>query len=434
MPATIATAKANDSLIPLTAGPGVAARRDFFAFTLWVLVTFVQFRFDELLLYPLTLYFTWSAWKNQRQIINLLRRAWILLSFPLWCLISPLWATEPVTAFKLALYVTLTVLICFQTATRLTPRQIMHAVLLATSLIVVINLLNIYGPGGSPTGIFAQKNTMGKNMVVAWVAASAAALDPGSPRRYRWAAAGSAFLAAYTALLSGSATAVLLVVGTGLANLFGAAILRGGVMRAGRMAALCLMLGASLGTLSLVLPYSRIAPVEKVLDAIGKDRSLTGRTGLWAYAEQQIAEEPLLGVGAGGFWRYHTSPVVKRIYEEYYKGPRDVFNFHSSFYEIAVHQGLIGLGLVILSALWAFSQILRGALAVAAMPQIYFLSQSLAVLARTSTEADFFLPFIIFHMLFWIGALSALKISLEGRPESTGPDVLIPVDRRPPMH
>ncbi|WP_254695222.1 O-antigen ligase [Leisingera sp. NJS201] len=408
MSATIATAKIRN-------GPASAAAvpRDFVAFTLWVFVTFVQFRFDELLLYPLTLYFTWSAWKNQRQIINLLRKAWILLSFPLWCLISPLWAAEPVTAFKLALYVTLTMLICFQAATRLSPRQIMHAVLLATSFIVVINFLNIYGPGGNPNGIFAQKNTMGKNMVVAWVVASAVALDPGSLRRYRWAAAGAAALAAYTTLLSSSATAVLLLTGTGLANLFGAVILRGGVMRAGRMAALCLMLGTSLGTLSLVVPYSRIDPVEKVLDAFGKDRSLTGRTGLWSYAEQQIAKEPLLGVGAGGFWRYHSSPLVKRIYEEYYKGPRDVFNFHSSFYEIAVHQGLIGLGLVILSALWALARVFRGALGAAAMPQIYFLSQSLAVLVRTATEADFFLPFIIFHMLFWIGALSALKISMD---------------------
>ncbi|WP_369926213.1 O-antigen ligase family protein [Leisingera sp. XS_AS12] len=376
-------------------------------------MTFVQFSFDELLLYPLTLYFTWSAWKNQKQIIALLRKAWILLSFPLWCLISPLWAAEPFTAFKLALYVTLTMLICFQAATRLTPRQIMHAVLLATSIIVVLNLLNIYGPGGRATGIFAQKNTMGKNMVVAWVAASAVTLDPGTLRRYRWAAAAVALLAGYTTLLSGSATAVLLVIGTGLITMFGAAILQGGILRAGRMAALCLMLGASLGTLTLVLPYSRIDPVEKMLDTFGKDRTLTGRTGLWAYAEQQIAKEPLLGVGAGGFWRYRASPVVKRIYEEYYKGPRDVFNFHNSFYEIAVHQGMIGLGLAVLSALWALGQVLRGALALATMPQIYFLAQSLAAMMRTGTEADFFQPFTIFHMLFWIGALSALGVSRD---------------------
>jgi len=40
-------------------------RRDFWAFTLWVLVTFIQFPGDELILYPLALYFTYSIWRDQ---------------------------------------------------------------------------------------------------------------------------------------------------------------------------------------------------------------------------------------------------------------------------------------------------------------------------------------------------------------------------------
>jgi len=403
------TAAAPDRPVHTRAGQD-ASRRNFYAFALWVIVTFVQFRFDELLLYPLALYFTYSAWQNQVQILALLRKSWILLSFPIWSLISPLWAVEPFAAFKLALYVMLTLLICYQIAVSLTPRQIMHAVLLATGIIVVVNILNIYGPGGSPIGIFQQKNTMGKNMVVAWAVASVVMLDPGSSRKIRWSAGFVAALAAYTAVISDSATAVLLVLGTGLVNLFGAAMLQGGLLRTGRLAVLCFMLGTGFGAASLVLPFTQIAPVDRVLDAFGKDRSLTGRTGLWIYAERQIEEAPLLGVGADGFWRYRASPLVRRIYQEYYRGPWDRFNFHNSFYEIAVHQGLIGLGLVILSTLWATGWILRGSLVLATIPQIYFLSQSLAVLARIPTESDFLRPFTIFHMLFWIGALSALKL------------------------
>ncbi len=389
------------------------SRRDFWAFTVWVLVTFVQFRFDELLLYPLALYFTYAAWKNQAAFLALLRRSWIFFAFPVWCLISPLWAVEPVTAFKFAVYVTLTMLICYQIAISLSPRQIMHAVFLATCAITVINLMNIYGPGGGPTGVFQQKNAMGKNMVVAWVAATAVMFDPGSHRNLRWLGAVAGALAAYTALISDSATAVLLVIGTGALNLFGAVLLRGGLMHLGRLAALSFVLGVTLAASSLVVPYTQVDPVQKVLDAFGKDRGLTGRTGLWHYAERQIEEEPVLGVGAGGFWRYQSSPLVRRIYEEYHKRARDHFNFHNSYYEITVHQGFIGLGIVLISILWATGWILKGALVVGSMPQIYFLSQSIAVLLRTFTEADFFRHFVIFHMLFWIGALSALLLFMR---------------------
>ncbi len=386
--------------------------RDFIAFALWTIVTFVQFQFDELLLYPLALYFLYSTWRNQVQVLALLRRSWILLAFPLWCLISPLWAVEPFTAFKLAIYVVLTMLICYQVAVSLTPRQIMYAVFLATSAIVLINIAKIYMPGGSSNGIFPQKNTMGKNMVVAWVVASAVMLDPGASRKLRWGACLVALIAAFTASISASATAILLVIGTGLINLFGAIMLRGGLLKAGRLAVLCGAFGLALSASSLVLPYTEVDPVDKVLDAFGKDRSLTGRTGLWDYAEQQIESEPWLGVGGGGFWRYSASPLVRRIFEEYYKGPRDAFNFHNSFYEITVHQGLIGLGLVILAALWAIGWIVRGAIEVATMPQIFVFSQALGVLIRTTTEADFLQPFVIFHMLFWIGALSVLRLYL----------------------
>ncbi|MCL6285288.1 O-antigen ligase family protein [Ruegeria sp. 2012CJ41-6] len=389
------------------------ARRDFYAFALWVLVTFVQFRFDELLLYPLALYFTYAAWRNQVQILGLLRRSWILLSFPVWCLISPLWAVEPAAAFKEALYLMLTMLICYQVAASLTPRQIMYAVLLATGIIVVANLLKIYGSGDGSNGIFVHKNQMGKNMVVAWIVATAVMLDPGSARKLRWIAGCIALLAAYSAFISGSATAVLLVLGTAAVNLFGATMLRGGLLRARRLAVLCLMVGSIFGAATLVLPHTEVDPVEPVLEAFGKDRSLTGRTGLWEYAEQQISAEPFLGVGSGGFWRYHDSPLVRRIFEEYYKGPRAKFNFHNSFFEISVHQGLIGLGLAILSTLWAFGWLIRGAFSLASMSQIYFFSQSLAVIARMFTESGFLAPFVIFHMLFWIGALSASKSHME---------------------
>ncbi len=68
--------------------------------------------------------------------------------------------------------------------------------------------------------------------------------------------------------------------------------------------------------------------------------------------------------------------------------------------------------------LWAQTIIVRGAFRFATMPFIFFLAQSAAVLARTFTESDFLRHFVLFHMLFWIGALIILKEEIRARPLS----------------
>lgn len=386
-----------------------AQQRDFLIFTIWSMVTFVQFRGDDLLLYPLALYYAYTILRDQRAVLPLIARSWVLLLFPAWSLLSPLWAELPVVAFKNALYLSLTIIICLQVAANLAPRQIMHAICLAASVIGVVNIVAAFGLGQGDLGIFTSKNAMGKNMVVLWIVAFATFLDPGTHWPVRLAALGMAGIAAFMAAISDSATAVLLVLASSLMLVAGAIVLRGGLLRASRLAALFVTSGLVLGAAFTYLPYQQIDPVDAVLNQFGKDSTLTGRTVLWQYAEDQIRERPLLGVGAGGFWRYSESPLIQRIYFEFYKGPWDIFNFHNSYYEIAVHQGLIGLGLVVPAMLWGIWMIGRWALSEGSMPSLFFMSHMMVVLVRTMTEADFLKPFVLFHMVFWIGAIAAAR-------------------------
>ncbi len=384
-------------------------RRDFLLFALWCLVTFVQFPGDELILYPLALYYAWAIVRDQTAILPLLARSWVLLLFPLWCLLSPLWAVEPQAALKQALYLSLTMMICYQVAATMSPRVIVHALLLAVGVIGVINIVYAFTVGDTRTGIFVQKNFMGKNMVVLWVIGLCVLFDRGSPRWVRVAAAALAAIAAFMSVMSESATAVLLVLATGAVVLTSAIFLLGGIMRLSRIAGLCFSLSALFIMASVLFSTLQSNPVDTVLGHFGKDSTLTGRTELWDYAEDQIAERPLLGVGADGYWRYWQSPLVQKIHLEFHKGPDDKFNFHNSFYEIAVHQGLIGLAFAVAALLWALAKIFRGAVQFGNLPQVYFFAHSLAVLSRTATEADFLKPFTLFHMVLWIGALSALR-------------------------
>lgn len=391
-------------------------RRDFWAFTLWVLVTFIQFPGDELILYPLALYFTYSIWRDQTKVVPLLARGWVPLMFCAWCLISPIWAVEPVTALKLTLYLILTMMICYHAAAVLTARQVMRAVVFATGIVGILSLIwGLAGLAPMNTGVFEQKNTMGKSMVMLWIAAFAMSLDGGTGPRGRMLAGILAAVAFFLGVASESATAVLLMMGTGGIILLGQIVLKGGINRPSRLALSFVLLAIMFFAMSFILPTLQASPVEMILERFGKDSTLTGRTGLWNHAAEQIAKEPWLGVGHGGFWRYNSSPLVQMIFEDYHKDPWQTFNFHNTYYEIAVHQGYIGLALVVIAIIWTQGLIMRGVLRFATMPYIFFLAQSIAVIARTFTESDFLRHFVLFHMLFWIAALIVLKEEMNSR-------------------
>ncbi|MDO6587040.1 O-antigen ligase family protein [Salipiger sp. 1_MG-2023] len=388
-------------------------RRDLLLFALWCLVTFVQFPGDSLILYPLALYYSWAILRDQSRIVTLMAKSWVVLLFPIWCLISPIWAVEPAAAFKKAVYLGLTIMICYQVAATMRPRAILYSLFIAVGGIGLINVVYAYGTGDITTGIFAQKNTMGKNMVVLWVICVSVFIDSGSSRGMRLAGLAMSGVAVLMAFHSESATAVLLIFGTGALIALSVMFLIGGLMRLSRVAALCFGLAFTSIVGAVLVSNMQSNPAELVLQHFGKSSTLTGRTVLWDYAEMQIAERPLLGVGEDGFWQYAQSPLVRKIFFEFYKKPGDSFNFHNSFYEITVHQGLIGVGIASIALIWALLQVVRGALVFGATPQIFFLAMAAAVLARSMTEADFLKPFVLFHMVLWIGALSSLRLRMQ---------------------
>ena len=393
-------------------------QREFAAVSLWFLVTFVQFKGDELLLYPLALYFACRAWQERATVLGMMVKSWPIMLLPIWCLISPIWAVEPMEAFKQAIYLLLTMVICYHIALHLSARQILYAILLASGVIGVLTVMNGVSSGDFGRTLFAHKNRMGISMVILWTVSITVLLDARAGRWERSLSTLGVAVSLFLILKSSSATAILLALATISTAAFCAVVLVGSFLRPSRIALLCLVLSLCAGIGSVAVSTLKSDPVDVVLEYFGKDRTLTGRTVLWQYAEDQIEEAPILGVGAGGFWRWHASPHVRRIFEEFYKGPRDVFNFHNSYYEVAVHQGKIGVGLMILAQVWATAWIVVAAVSRGSMPQMFFLCITFAVLVRTFTEADFYKPFVLFHMLFWIGALLALRTHNDDRGDT----------------
>jgi exopolysaccharide production protein ExoQ len=375
--------------------------------TLWFTITFKQFRYDELLLYPLALYFAWAFVRDYRLIEPILRRSLILFAFPFWFLLTVVWANAPDTVVKSGLQLLLTIVICYCAVTRLTARQVILSMAIASLVFGVLSYDAAIG--GDPRGVFSSKNALGASMVMLWASSVCVLLEARFPLLIRAAAGAAALLALQLVFASNSATAVLLSAGIALIFAAGKVLLSdGSLFRCDRLGIIFLALGIVFGGLSMIIGEME-DPVMLVLDYFGKDTTLTGRTMLWQFAEEEIAKHPLLGVGAGGFWNYYESPTVRRIYAELHMAPHASFSFHNSWYEIAVHQGLIGAAIAALTLLWSVRTLLAHALSAGGVPFLFFLSVVGVVVSRSMTEAALMAPFAQLTMLLWIGTLLAIK-------------------------
>ena len=81
-----------------------------------------------------------------------------------------------------------------------------------------------------------------------------------------------------------------------------------------------------------------------VLKSAGKDSTLTGRAYIWSRADTLIEKRPVLGLGFNAFWREENLEAVA-IWRKMGITNHSGYNFHNTFRDIAVHLGIVGLGL-----------------------------------------------------------------------------------------
>lgn len=382
---------------------------DLAVITLWFSVTTVQFRYDELLLYPMALYFTFAFFRDWHATWPVLKRGFVLLLLPSWWILSTLWSPEPALAFRSGLQVFLTILICMFMASHLNTRQLLAAVLIALSIAALRSMpqaLIDLSVGKPSKAIYPHKNSLGLDMSILWVTALALLLMPQVMPLVRRMAALVLPVALLLVFASQSATAILISLGmagvlVGGLTYFG----RSNIITFPRLSAIAFTIGVAAVGLALTLNLAPVDPVAFVLDSLGKDRTLTGRTDLWEIAVDEIAERPLLGTGAKGYWRYYDSSLVRQIFIDHYKTVGNVFHFHNSWLELSVNLGLVGAALAALGVGWGLFVLVRCVVLTGGPQNWALLAIALSVLVRTMTEADLFAQFIMLHMLLWTGVL-----------------------------
>ncbi len=394
---------------------------DQFLVILWLIVIPLEFPLASALRYPVTAMVLLAAALHYRDVIPLLKRGRLFFLLPALCLLSTLWSDAPLLSIRFGTFMAVGLVICAYTAARLDHRQFVVMVFISSALLMIGSLLFMQTAyvggldgGYAMIGIFPHKNVSGMRMLVLMIAAIAIFLDRGYAPFWRLGALAIMPPAIYLLLGSNSATALVLLLTAGLmvASL-------GGVWKpAANVRGLRLVIAAlaivtfSGGSLFVANVY-RIDPYTELLSKLDKDSTLTGRTDIWAVGNEVIADRPILGLGAGAFWR----PGVDRATRiaTMFDAENNQFWFHNAYYEVTVHLGFFGLIVFLITFFHAYKLLIGHWLQHQQAIDAFILTIAAILFVRTFTESEIFSVFIMNPMIFWTGVFMAIGAGLQSR-------------------
>ena len=252
-------------------------------------------------------------------------------------LVSVAWSVDPSASFRQGTEYFFAVLGAIGLAEVSDGDELMRLVCLVCSVSAVASLVQpfIFPDLGSGEfrGIFSQKNVLGQVMVCGVLAGlHGARLKIGHSFRYASAVA----LCTIVAFLSKSGTSVFAIFILFGIDVFGRLYLRKGVGRK-----------VAIGLAFAFIPVAIYFAIDSdlILNVLGKDSSLTGRTVIWPYVIDAIRERPIFGWGFWAFW----SPLNPRSFQI----SREVgFGFyinsaHNGILQLLLQFGIVGTGFLL---------------------------------------------------------------------------------------
>jgi len=284
-----------------------------------------------------------------RPLLRVMWPAWAIFALLVLTLASQTWSVAPDISARRAVAVTFTVMFGVYLALREDRLDTLRAAGGAMFVAALFNLgavLVLPGVGidhvehiGAWKGITVEKNALGGEMARAGlVLLSLAWLD----KRGRWIWLAGLAVTALLVLGSTSRTALLaLLLPMAVLALYG-------VGRRSPVAALGVFYVAATAISAAIL-FVWLAP-ELAVGLIGKDLTLTGRTGIWEACLTKIMEAPWTGYGIGAFWAEPYGPS----YDVRTQVEWTVPSAHNSWIEMGLALGLTGmvlLGLIVVPAL-----------------------------------------------------------------------------------
>lgn len=330
--------------------------------TLGVVLPFRLGSLASPLAYPATLLLFLYRWK---QILYVLTRDITYLTIVAFAVISITWSAAPSHSFAIIRsLINTTILIAYISASY-SPRGQMQlwARVFLTWGIASLGVELLFpgytklatGVGGQDywQGIFSFKLGLGLAMALGiGLAVYSLALT----RIKKWMPIGCILLALIMIILSKSKTSLsACAIVLSLFPLYLASMHKSFKLRA---AAYLLVIGVALS----IIVFATVNFETILVDWLGKDLTLTGRSSLWEAVLIQGVKRPWLGYGHGAFWFTENSldaialndwPTLPRT-GEYLES----FHSHSGYIELFLNLGLVGVGLFALNYAVVLSRVL----------------------------------------------------------------------------
>ena len=325
---------------------------------------------------------------------------WPLLLAPMLAPLSALWSDAASATFRYGAQFLLTAFVGVLLARLIPPRRFMIVFMLSMFFFCIGCIL--YGRQGMSAegpvliGLTGSKNQLGYASQLLILSALGVLLLKDVSQWLRWIAMAAMPLGLLVLLGVNSATALLMGIG--------GPILLFGLWFAERMtpgARLATLLGVAvmLVPLLLLIPEALQAWDHFLYDTLDKDPTLTGRTFLWARADDLIARRPWLGYGYQAIWMGDSTDTIAL---QRMTGITDgrTFHFHHQFRQVAVDTGLIGLAAFCGALIAVGLNGLRQLLLYPSVPTSFFFIVFSLMTARAFTDL-IISPFNVHMVLFY---------------------------------
>lgn len=288
--------------------------------------------------------------RYQSQFINLMLSNLVFMSWPLIACLSAIWSIAPALSFNHGVQLLMTTLVAFLLCIQLRLDQfiaVFFCAMLAAALITLASQIltpDIYGDAGW-RGSFPHKNIMGAAMSLLVITACCLFLQG----RWRVVSLVAIGLGLFLLTKSKSAAATLSLVMVLAPLPFAYAFMRGrAAFTVSVGIALVISAAAALGLYISIIALG-IDPIDIILSAVGKERTLTGRTVLWDMAEEAIEQRPWLGFGYKAYWTHLPVDMLELL-----SVIGGIFHFHNNYLDVAVAFGFMGPILLALGILTGF--------------------------------------------------------------------------------
>lgn len=327
------------------------------------------------------------AASQPRAAVSGLTRGWLLLTLPLFALLSTAWSGYQASTFKSADEYVLTTIVAIVAASCVKPRTLLSALLVASAVVVAVSA-GINVARSTNVGLFGSKNYFGLSVAIMAPAGWAVAIDRFQPRVLR--AVGILAMVCAPALLVQSASTGALICS------FAAVAAVCTVLAVSRLEpiarfALTVLFLALAGILAIV--WLDVGDFSQLLNAAGKDTTLTGRTYLWSAAMASIASHPVLGVGYQAYWQV-GSWGAEQLWQLSYVTNKTGYHFHDTYLEVTVDLGLTGLAIFALNLIAILLRVWRNVVFSRITPEKMFgIYVIVLLLLRSPIEVDLFWQF-----------------------------------------